>query len=205
MTEAEHRRVAKRCAWAEPVGAVVEHVEVAVHDDETAADHEVLLAGGERPVAVLHPGVGLLDRSPAVTVAGVAAGIAVAEGMRAEQRAACEQTRVGGQGIAQGEAGLDVGLLPIDAFAVDVAIAQVDTTQAKIDVAGVDTGGPGAETELAAEARRFKGVSGVAVLTDYGREYRQRPGVAGSGHRYCSHCRCSWRWGPGWRKNILDP
>ncbi|MNI95728.1 hypothetical protein D3C73_1540450 [compost metagenome] len=55
--------VAKRRTRANPVGAIVEEVQVAIHDDEPCADLEVLTSGAERPVALAHTGIERFNRN----------------------------------------------------------------------------------------------------------------------------------------------
>lgn len=183
---AEQRRVAKRGARGEPVGAVIEHVEVAVGDDEPRADHEVLPACGQAPVAYAQSAVGLFEGEAAIGAAGVATGIAVALGGGADHRRTAKHFHIRRQRIAEGDSRLDVELLPVHAGAAVTGVAQVHASGAEVHAAAHDVGGASTDGELALQAIEVETLAGPTVLASGESTEKQRPGGReGAMHRGC--------------------
>ncbi|MOA27471.1 hypothetical protein D3C78_1483520 [compost metagenome] len=136
MVPGDHRRILEGSAWGEPIGTVVQLVEVAIHDDETIADHVVLATARDRPLAGPETAIELFGRHLAVGTAGEATGIAITKGGRPYQGAASQQAEIRLHGVFQLDARLDVELLPVDFRAAILAAAHVHHAAAKVDVAG---------------------------------------------------------------------
>ena len=141
---------AERGPGAQPVGALAFGVEIAVPDQEAVADVKVLAPGREiehvlaervgEQGARAPAGVELLDVDAAVAVVGEAAGIAVAEGQRADAR---DQAIEGAGRLAlegRAERRLDIALAPLR-IAGDLAAAQIEAAGAEIGVLGVEVAG----------------------------------------------------------------
>ncbi|MNQ99030.1 hypothetical protein D3C85_1147510 [compost metagenome] len=159
MIPGQDRRILEGGSWAKPVGAVIELVKVAVHDDEASADHVVLAPGSQRPFPGAETAVELFGGHITVRAARKAAGIAIAKGCSRHERAAGQQAEVGLQRIVQLDTWLYVELLPVDFRAVIFAAAHIDAAAAEVDVSGGKGRTAGGEVDLTLEVAVLEGVA----------------------------------------------